>query len=197
MAYADASPAAIEGRLRTTPKPPPKPARKSTCPTQAEIWPQQRFRGLVRRRRTLKATVDAARRVAGAILLRAAKAAGAAIGGGLLDERAKVRAPTPAERLLAAIDADREVRRVVGRVDVSGASNAACWAIAREDAAGGAVLEVFYRHGRDVLADLAKVVEALCRALGWKIGRALDRIRRAPKMESGVWVAGFTLSAQA
>jgi hypothetical protein len=198
MAYADASPAAIEGRLRRVPKTVPKTVlktkRTTRCPTQAEIWPQHRFRGLVRKRRTLKATLEASRRVAGGILLKAARAAGAAIGGGLLEERRKVRKLTRAETLLLHIDADTAVRRVVGRVDVSGGSNAACWAATRTDPAGVTHLDVFYRHGRDVLVDLARVVDALVRARGWKVARTLDRIRRAPKMESGVWVAAWALS---
>lgn len=204
MAYSDLSPADVETRLRgvskpvpkTVPKTVPKNRRTARCPTQAEIWPQHRFRGLVRKRRTLQATIRAAQKAAGGIFLAAAKAAGAAISAGLLEERAKVRAPTPAERLLAQLDAARAVRQVIGRLDVSGATNAAAWASA-EERDGVTVLRLFYRHGRDVLADLARVVETLLRDHGWRIGRTLDRIRRAPKMEAGVWEATFTLSPPA
>jgi len=56
---------------------------------------------------------------------------------------------------------------------------------------------VFYRHGRDVLADLVPRLDEVIRGQGWVIARSFDRLRRAPKMEAGVWLASFRLSRAA
>lgn len=200
MAYSDASPAEIEERVRA----PKRATRKSTraprstaCPTQSEIW------GEWRAKRNRRGT-----------LLAAFAAAGAALANGLLDERADKREITPAEELLQAIDISRDIRRVIGRLDISGDTDAAAWVTIRPDqtavnptpalgrpavirpsaAIEGAVIEVFYRHCREVLQDLVPLLDAVIRGEGWSIARSFDRIRRAPKMEAGVWVATFRVS---
>jgi len=200
MAYADIAlqPVASRPAVRISPKRRPKGAGRASPPAQAAIWPQGRFAGLARKRtgETTAAVVARSMRAAGGIVIAAARAAGRAIAGGLLTGRRPVRERTPQEALLAALDASRDIRSLVGRIDVSGAQDAACWAVTREDARG-TVLEVFYRHGREVLADLTHGVQAVVSGQGWRIRSLLSRIDRARQHGPMAWVAVWGLSAPA
>src|SRR5690606_21948343 len=96
--------------------------------------------------------------------------AAAIAGGTSLVEPPAPPPPSPREDLLSALDADRRIRAVVGRLDVSGASDAAAWATVAE-ADGRTVLEIHYRHGREVLQELAQAAEDVIIGEGWTIRR--------------------------
>lgn len=188
MAYADASPADIEGRLRATPKATPKRKRKaartSAKPTEAAIWPSIRSR-----------TKGLTTKKAGALFRAIARKLGAAILSGLLDPPKKPQ-PKPVDALLLALDRSAEVRSLIGRVDVSGASDAAAWAKIIKGQRGPE-LHVWYRHGREVLSGLLDALERVAIGAGRKVRSIWKRIERARQFGGSAFVAIIPLMADA
>lgn len=183
MAYADLSPKIAAPEIE---RPPQKPRRKrqSVAQPQTAIWPsvKQRTKGIPGAK-------------AASILRAVATKIGQAILNGLLDPPEKPK-PKPIDPLLLAVDRSSSVRALIGRVDVSGDSDGAAWA-KLVAGARGRELHVWYRHGREVLADLLGVLERVADGSGHKVRSLWTRIERARQFGGSVFVAIIPLQPDA
>lgn len=173
MAYADVRPGGpIPAQPPIKSRPPVARRKKRPAPRQSAVWP--------------------ARPYAEGSIVAAASCVGRAIRAGLLDDTPRRREPSRTELLLTSIDRSPEVRRCVGRVDTSGRSDAAAFALATGDDAQP-IVELYYRYGREVLVDLAAIASRLFEQAGWKVRRLVPRIERARAHGASAWVAIFPL----
>lgn len=165
-------------RKNKTPKRQRRRKRRSpVAPSQAQIWSQslRRFHGVAHR---------------GGDILRGA----IAFTGRRLLAGGFENAPAPAKKidpLLAAIEAAPAVRRAVGRLDISGAQDAAAWA-RLAPSAWGAELTLFYRFGRAVTQDLAAAAEAIFAEQNLRVVRQASPVLRS--RPGGAWAAVFQLA---
>jgi hypothetical protein len=98
--------------------------------------------------------------------------------------------PPKVDPLLAALEASPAVRRAIGRLDISGATDADAWA--RVTMQGQAVeLEIFYRHGREVAGELAAAAEALFPTVELRRRPTASPVLR--QRHQGAWAAVFQL----
>lgn len=95
--------------------------------------------------------------------------------------------------LLAALDASVAVRRVVGRLDISGSTQSAASATLTMDGPR-ATLRLIYRHGLETLQDLAHAALAVAESQGWRAASIGPRIGPASQHGSGCYGATIALS---